>query len=268
MFLFMRWLACGAGGRCAALVTASMLAVACARSAGPEGTAAGGVPGMEARGDTPLIALRRGGRWSVLSVRPPHLGGPQFQLVLRNGVLTGTVTSGTAPTGTLRVTIREDGASGFGPLGPIALEYFDDSAGLRAEGLWNGGRVRLLFTTNAVTGVVTANSEFYGKMNPSSGAGLDSFRPPSRMPNTLSSEVTELLPADTTCEYDLSELGKDGALDGGSTCAGMMQQTRLEVPRVAQTWMTRAELVTVLVAMLAAPPAARGEDLPPIRRRR
>ena len=54
-----------------------------------------------------------------------------------------------------------------------------------------------------------------------------------------------------------------GALTGGSICSGMPQPTKLEVPRMAQAYLTRPELVTVLVAMLSAPPQSNAEEQGP-----
>ncbi len=43
----------------------------------------------------------------------------------------------------------------------------------------------------------------------------------------------------------------------------MPQQTRLEVPAMARAWMTHSELVTVLVAVLSAPPVVQAEEYGP-----
>jgi len=43
------------------------------------------------RRSSPQIGLARGARWSVLSIDPPNLSGPFFNLVLREHVLTGWV---------------------------------------------------------------------------------------------------------------------------------------------------------------------------------
>src|SRR5256885_1005547 len=75
-----------------------------------------------------------------------------------------------------------------------------------------------------------------------------------------SSNMREPVPRNSSCEYFLTELASDGALIGGSICSGMPQPTRLEVPRVAQAWLTRPELVTVLVAVLSSPPVVVSEE--------
>src|SRR5688572_28971277 len=75
------------------------LVVGCAGRGGGAGGAVGSSPGS----DTPLIGLQRGGHWSVLTIRPPHLSGPLFHLMLKNSVLTGAISGGSAPGGVLRV---------------------------------------------------------------------------------------------------------------------------------------------------------------------
>jgi hypothetical protein len=239
---------------------------ACART-GPRGTgvAAGGAPGSaDTSEDVPLIGLQRGGRWSVLTVKPPHLSGPQFHLILKNSVLAGSISGGIAPAGSLRVNINEEGAEGFGPLGPVSLDFYSDEDSTVAEGTWNGGRVHLVFSRESLRGTVTSNSYFFGKNNPSTAGGMETFKNRSnRFPSHVTADMVDPLPADTSCEYYLTELGSDGSLSGGSTCAGMPQQTRLEVPRIAQAWLTRAELLTVLVAVLSAPPAVLAEEYGP-----
>jgi hypothetical protein len=234
---------------------------ACARMGGGGGGSGqgGNAPGA----DVPLIGLQRGGHWSVLTIRPPHLSGPQFHLLLKNSVLTGAISGGTAPAGTLRVNIKPDGAEGFGPLGPVSLDFFSDESTTTAEGTWNGGRVHLVFSRDSLKGTVASNSFFYSKTHAAGTSGMESFRNPRLRAFGRSADHIDPLPSDVSCEYYLDQLTADGALNGGSTCAGMPQQTRLEVPRIAQAWMTRAELVTVLVAVLSSPPLVVAEDYGP-----
>ena len=217
--------------------------------------------GGSSRPDVPLIGLQRGGHWSVLSIRPPHLSGQMFHLMLKNSVLTGAVSGGTAPAGTLRVNITKDGAEGFGPLGPVSLDFFVEEASTTVEGTWNGGRVHLVFARDSLRGTVASNSFFYSKSNSAGMAGSEAFRNPRL--RGRAADMIDPLPSDVSCEYYLDSLSSDGALNGGSTCAGMPQQTRLEVPSVAKAWMTHSELVTVLVAVLSAPPIVIAEDFGP-----
>jgi hypothetical protein len=236
---------------------------ACTRLGGGAGGAGSG-PGESTGGgaDVPLIGLQRGGHWSVLTIRPPHLSGPQFHLLLKNSVLTGAVSGGTAPAGTLRVNIKPDGAEGFGPLGPVSLDFSSDESSTTAEGTWNGGRVHLVFSRDSLRGTVASNSFFYSKSSAGGTSGAGNMATRLRAYGRAADQI-DPLPSDVSCEYYLDQLTTDGALNGGSTCAGMPQQTRLEVPRIAQAWMTRAELVTVLIAVLSSPPVVVAEDYGP-----
>src|SRR3954453_2546774 len=74
------------------------------------GTGACSGTGSSVREDTPQISLYRGGGWSVLTLKPPHLTGPLFNMMLKAGVLTGTVSGGTSPGGALHISIADDGA--------------------------------------------------------------------------------------------------------------------------------------------------------------
>src|SRR4051812_24595298 len=85
--------------------------------------------------DTPQIGLKRGGSWSVLTLKPPHLTGPLFNLMLKDGVLSGSISGGTSPGGTLHVSIAEDGAEGHGPLGPVSMEFITTEDSTTAEGM-------------------------------------------------------------------------------------------------------------------------------------
>jgi hypothetical protein len=254
----MLWVMTGSRAASAAALALVLATAACARLR--SGRDPGGVPqDEESEADVPQIGLQRGGRWSVLNIRPPHLSGPHFHLLLKNNVLSGSISGGTAPGGSVHVNITSDGAEGYGPLGPVSLDFYDEDQGTVAEGLWNGGRVHLVFTRESVKGTVTTNSFFYTKSNPGSASGMQAFRGrPSR-----TADMVDPLPQDMSCEYFLTDLAPDGALIGGSICAGMPQQTRLEVPRVAHAWLTRSELVTVLVAVLSSPPAVMAEEFGP-----
>jgi hypothetical protein len=64
----------------------------------------------------------------------------------------------------------------------------------------------------------------------------------------------------------LDERDRNGALLGTSICSGMPQRTRLEVPAAAAAFLTQPELVTILVAMLSAPPLDTTESSSGLRR--
>lgn len=210
-----------------------------------------------------MIGLQRGGRWSVLTLKPPHLTGPHFHLLLKDGVLSGSISGGTAPSGNLRVEIAEDGADGYGPLGPVSMEFITTEDATIADGMWNGHRVHLVFRRDSVRGTVADNSDIITRGDPEAQQGMQTFRGRRARMGAINSNQIDPLPGNSSCEYFLTEVAPDGALTGGSICSGMPQQTRLEVPKVAQAWLTRQELVTVLVAVLSAPPAVAAEELGP-----
>jgi hypothetical protein len=211
---------------------------------------AAGCAGEHRRDDAPQIGLARGSKWSLLSLQLPYLNGPFFNLVLRDHVLTGFVGGDSAPGGALRVTIDEEGAEGFGPAGPVALDFDTTPDQLVAEGTWNGSRLKLVFSAEGMRGTVADNArplvrspfERVPGMTPAARAATflaTSLEPPAR---------------DSSCQYVLDRHDRDGALLGDSICSGMPQQTRLEVPSAASRLLTQPELVTVLAAVLSAPP--------------
>jgi hypothetical protein len=203
--------------------------------------------------DTPQIGLQRGGHWSVLTIKPPHLTGPQFNLLLKDHVLTGSISGGSAPGGNLHVAIVDDGADGHGPLGPVSMDFVTNEDSTVAEGMWNGHRVHIVFRKESVKGTIADNSDVNSKAD-------SAFRG-----TTLRGTQSLLDPAarNSSCEYFLTEVTIEGALTGGSICSGMPQPTRLEVPKLAQSFLTRPELVTVLVAVLSSPPVTSSEELGP-----
>jgi hypothetical protein len=205
--------------------------------------------------DAPKIGLKRGSAWSLMTLAPPHLVGPQFNMTLERGVLSGTISGGDAPGGGVHVEIKGDNAEGFGPHGPINIQIREENERTIAEGMWNGARVHLAFSSNELRGTVASNSAFNAKTNAIELFGMETFR---RRTNPMADQL-DPLPQNVSCEYFLRDRSTDGALNGGSICGGMPQDTRLEVPLVAQKWFTQAELVTVLVAVLSSPPPVNSE---------
>jgi hypothetical protein len=214
--------------------------------------------GSSVRGsdDTPQIGLQRGGHWSVLTIRPPHLTGPQFNLLLKDHVLTGSISGGTAPGGNLHVSIADDGADGHGPLGPVSMDFVTNEDSTVAEGMWNGHRVHIVFRKESVKGTIADNSDSNSRNDPG-----NAFRATAARGGGQS--MIDPVARNSSCEYFLTEVTIEGALTGGSICSGMPQPTRLEVPKLAQSFLTRPELVTVLVAVLSSPPVVASEELGP-----
>lgn len=220
---------------------------------------AGGNTGWKPPPDAPKIGLKRGSAWSVVTVAPPHLVGPQINLKLHGGLLSGTISGGDAPGGAVHVKITGTGAEGFGPHGPININIHEERDRTVADGMWNGSRVHMAFSQGALRGTVASNSAFAAKTNAIELFGQEMFR---RRYNPMADRI-DPLPTNASCEYFLGERTSDGGLNGGSICGGMPQATRLEVPLVIQKWMTGAELVTVLVAVLSSPPVVNNDRYGP-----
>jgi hypothetical protein len=206
----------------------------------------------------PEIGLARGGGWSVLALKLPYLSGPHFNLALRDHVLVGWIAGETGPGGTMRVRIERDGASGYGPHGAVALHYDDHFDELVAAGVWNGQRLKVAFSSLGIHGVVANNSR------PAIRSPLDPVPglPRSRLQRLLADNPLEPAARDSSCQYLLDHKDRDGALLGTSICAGLPQPTRLEIPPTAAALLDRSELITVLIAMLSAPPVASAERAP------
>jgi hypothetical protein len=219
--------------------------------------------GSSVREDTPQISLYRGGGWSVLSLKPPHLTGPLFNMILKDGVLTGTVSGGTSPGGALHISIADDGADGHGPMGPVSMDFITTHDSTIAEGMWNGHRVHLVFKKDSIRGTVADNSDVNTRTDRDATRGMASMRNRATGQRLPGADAIDPLPRNSSCEYFLTETSPDGALTGGSICSGMPQPTKLEVPKMAQAYLTRPELVTVLVALLSAPPQSNAEESGP-----
>ena len=217
--------------------------------------------GSSVREDTPQIGLKRGSRWSVLTLKPPNLTGPQFNMMLKDGVLSGTISGGGAPGGTIHISIADDGAEGYGPLGPVSMDFITTQDSTIAEGMWNGHRVHIVFSHDSVKGTIADNSDVSSRTDVEAMRGMPSLR--RNGVRVAGANQIDPLPANSSCEYFLTEVSPDGALTGGSICSGMPQPTRLEVPRQAQAYLTRPELVTVLVAVLSSPPPTQSEEMGP-----
>jgi hypothetical protein len=222
-------------GKCSLLVVGLVFAVGCAASD---------------RAADPQIALGRGSKWSVMSLQLPYLNGPFFNLVLRQHVLSGWIAGDSAPGGAVRVSIDDDGASGFGPAGSVAMDFVTTPDALIADGTWNGTRMKLTFSPEGLRGTIADNAQ------PAVRSPLD--RVPGLLPasGTSGGLITAIEPParNSSCQYVLDQHEQSGAIVGTSICAGMPQQTRLEVPARAAALLSQPELVTVLAALLSAPP--------------
>jgi hypothetical protein len=164
------------------------------------------------------IAIRRGSGWTTLSVKPPYIIGPRTNLRLENATFRGSIDNQS-----VRILIDAEGAHGFGPFGPIAIAIEDGVDALVVQGQWSGSRVHL-----RITG--------------------ESFR--ATVPIWNANDVASTM----SCQYVLDTVEPDGAWSGTSTCNGLPEVTRIEIPDQVQSWFTRTELTVILLALLSSPP--------------
>jgi hypothetical protein len=193
-------------------------------------------PLPELRGGAEL-ALRRGSSWSTLKVQPPYAIGPRVNLHFNHGKVSGQIDAGVvmdSRIGAVSLTINEDGIEGTGPYGAVAVDIEERPNTLNFDGTWNGSRVNFVITADSLKGTIPIRR--FGAS--SSVAGVSS------------------------CQYVLDRVAADGAREGTSICNGLPEETRLEVPRVVEAWLTRKEMVVVLLALLSTPPQTSLEPLP------
>jgi hypothetical protein len=185
------------------------------------------------------LALRRGASWSTVKVRPPYAIGPRVNLHFDHGHVSGQLDPGGVMMenriGALSLTINEEGIQGSGPYGAVAVDVDDQPTQLTFDGTWNGARVHFVVTPDSFKGSIPVRR--YGRSDSVSGV--------------------------TTCQYVLDRVSADGAArEGTSICGGLPEETRLEIPRQVEAWLTRKEMVVVLLALLSTPPQTVMEPLP------
>jgi hypothetical protein len=164
------------------------------------------------------MGLQRGSQWTMFTVKPPHIIGPNGNLKMHKGELNGSL--GGRP---LFVTVERDGAHGIGPHGNVAIDIVDGPDKLEVSGMWSGSRVFFRITPESMRGTIPVYS------------------------GNVAANVQ-------SCQYVLDRVEPDGSRVGMSTCAGMPERTRLEIPPSIQSWLTRSELVVVLLSLLAVAP--------------
>jgi hypothetical protein len=195
----------------------------------------GGLPELEGGAE---MALRRGAAWSTVKVRPPYAIGPRVNLhFFKKGMVSGNLDSGPmmdGRIGAISLSINEDGIQGEGPYGAVAVDVEESPDTLNFEGTWNGSRVTFTITTTSLKGTIPIRRT--GRSDTIAGV--------------------------TSCQYVLDRVSSDGAREGTSICSGMPEETRLEIPRQVDAWLTRKELVVVLLALLSTPPQGSLEPLP------
>lgn len=164
------------------------------------------------------MGLQRGSQWTTFTVKPPHIIGPNGNLKMHKGELNGSLQG--RP---LFVKVEKDGAHGTGPFGNVAIEIADGTDKLEVSGTWSGARVFFRITPESMRGTI-----------PVFAGGV--------IGNTQ------------TCQYVLDRVEPDGSRTGVSTCAGLPERTRLEIPPSIQGWLTRSELMVVILSLLAVAP--------------
>jgi hypothetical protein len=164
------------------------------------------------------VGLRRGAAWSTLSVKPPYVIGPRVTLHLTKEVFTGSIDG--EP---VNLKVEADGIEGRGPSGNVSIDIEDSADKLVIEGSWNGQRAHFEITADTLKGSLAIRSR-----------------------RTLATA--------SYCQYVLDRVGPDGSRLGTSICGGLPEETRLEVPAPVVGWLTRPELVVVLLALLSSPP--------------
>jgi hypothetical protein len=202
---------------------------------GCRGPNEGGLPELEGGAE---MALRRGAAWSTIKVRPPYAIGPRVNLHFhKKGQVSGNIDAGTVMDNRIsgvNLTIDEEGIQGTAPFGAVAVDVEDGPDTLNFEGTWNGSRVTFTITATSLKGTIPIRR--FGR----------------------SDSVGNV----TSCQYVLDRLAADGAREGTSICSGLPEETRLEIPRQVDAWLTRKELVVVLLALLSTPPQTSLEGLP------
>jgi hypothetical protein len=175
----------------------------------------GALPELEGGAE---LGLRRGAAWSTATVKPPYVIGPRMNLHLNHNIFGGAIDG--MP---VNLRVEPDGISGNGPSGPVSIDIESAPDKLVFEGTWNGSRAHFEVTDQAFKGSLAV---YRGRQ-----VGSEAY-----------------------CQYVLDRVEADGARAGTSICAGLPEETRLEVPGQVYKWLTRPELVVVLLALLSSPP--------------
>jgi len=196
-----------AGARPAFLAALLSAAAACAASQ----------PLPETRGGIE-VGLRRGAAWSMMTVKPPYVIGPRVNLRFDRGVFNGAIDDRA-----VQLRVDDQGVSGMGPAGSVAVDIEEQPDKLVIEGSWNASRLHLDVTPGSLRGTIALGG----------GRSLADVQ---------------------SCQYVLDRADASGARTGTSICGGLPEETRLEVPPALGKWLTRQEMVVVLLALLSSPP--------------
>lgn len=166
------------------------------------------------------MGVRRGSGWTTLTVKPPLVIGPRTNLSLRGSTFSGNIDG--RP---VKLYVDKGSIHGQGPYGNVNVEIYDGPDSMTIEGSWNDSRVHFKITAESFRGTIAVWNDNGG-----------------------------LLRNQQSCQYVLDKVDQDGSRMGVSTCTGLPEDTRIEVPAAVQDWLTRPELMVVLLALLSSPP--------------
>jgi len=166
------------------------------------------------------IAIRRGPDAGMyLKVRPPLVVGPYSNMVIRKGRISGIHCGGG-----LDVTAGPGRISGFGPGGGVVeMEVWGDDADVSVEGLWNGAYGHLESTPESLRLSLALN--------------------PTRV------ERGRVIGARHR-SYSFRRAA-EGLFTGTPMVNGTAQWTTLEVGRNARAYLSREELLALVMMMFA-----------------
>lgn len=203
--------------------------------AGAPWACAGAPPMPELEGGIE-VALQRGSGWSTMMVRPPYIIGRSTSLTLSPGRVRGSNGSGI-----VGVALTTNEATGQAP-GRVQLGFARGEDEFLIEGTWNGQLARVRTTPRSL------HANIFAVLDPNDGFTLrgDTTRRGRSAPSPGDPGVVH-------CVYNLDTLGDDGSLSGSSTCHGLPEPTRLEIPRTVQAWLSEPELAILLLVVLSNP---------------
>jgi hypothetical protein len=166
----------------------------------------------------PEIAIRRGPDMGMnLRVRPPHAVGPYSNMIIRKGRISGIHCGGG-----FDITAEEDRIHGRGPGGgTVEMQVWGDDNEINAEGLWNGAYGHLEATNDSL------------KVSLAMG--------PTRV------ERGRVLHARYR-SYSFHK-GANGLFTGTPMVNGTPQWIALDVPERVRAYLTRPELLAILMTL-------------------
>jgi len=226
----------------AALVFFTLNLEGCAQR--PEMSDGSAVGGYGPRPADVEVALRRGAAWTVFSVHPSHLVGPAGTLRFERGNMVGYLNQ--QP---VHLSIAEGQLTGSVG-GRVTVDYEELGGVVEISGVWNDGRVFFEITPETLRGTINAGSVREGPRSARAAAAAGPFTPLQNPLLSVGPSAGEY----GRCQFVLDRLDQAGARVGTSICQGMPQPTRLEFPPQVETYLTRAEIVAVLLAVLSTAP--------------